>query len=444
MIRDLFPSYIDGLTSEVTNGLVEEHLQECENCRAVLASMRGAENAPENRVPKNPEEQKELDFLKKNRRKNRRIVLFSILGAIAAALLLLMVRTFVIGNKNDTSWTPMNLEVQGKELAFRAVPTDSGSAIAGLSYSEDKGIVSVKARSVLVSPFFRGTRQGTYTAAEEIREVRIGDRIVWSEGASVSPQAAALFVTRHDYIGDMSANNKTANALNIGSYLGAFTNELETAEEPYGWKLLLGEDIPTERIRQCEQDMRAFASVLLGLIGNLDHVTYEYTAEGKETTLTVTAEEASALFGEDIKICGTSIHKLDNLIEKTGLSLYAAPEVVGEEQESSVQLVNLTDTTFSEIGITYYKDGEMSSSGGMIHADGTAIQVGEIIDCGIEAMSFGGIQDDSAVLELEISLKTVGGETVTVPDKIRVLTGAGIVQRFYIRGSEEDGYRIGQ
>ena len=445
MIRDLFPSYIDGLTSEVTNGLMEEHLQECESCRAVLASMRGAENAPENRVQQNPEEQKELDFLKKNRRKNRRIVLFSILGAIAAALLLLMVRVFMIGNKNDTSWAAMNLEVRGKELSFSAVPVDSASAIAALSYSENQGVVTVKARSVLVSPLFRGSRQGAYTAEEEIREVRIGDRIVWSEGASVSRQASALFATRHDYIGDMPANNRTATALNIGSYLGPFTNELETAEEPYGWKLLLEEDIPAERIQQCERDMRAFASVCLGLIGNLDHVTYEYRAEGKETTLTVTAEEASALFGEDIKTCGISIHKLDRLMEMTGLSLYPAPEAAeSEEQENSVRIVNLTEKPLSEIGFAYYKDGELCSSGSMIHADETSIQVGEIIDCGVEEMNFGGIPDDSAVLEVEISLTTEDGQTVKVPDRIRVLTGAGIVQQFFLRGNEQDGYWIDQ
>ena len=71
-------------------------------------------------------------------------------------------------------------------------------------------------------------------------------------------------------------NIRTANALSLGSFLGAFTNELETAEEPYGWKIILSEEIPAEKISQKEQDMDAFGRVIVGLIGNLDHVTFIY------------------------------------------------------------------------------------------------------------------------------------------------------------------------
>ena len=40
LIRDLFPSYIDGLTSKVTNELVEEQVSECRSCREVLEDMK--------------------------------------------------------------------------------------------------------------------------------------------------------------------------------------------------------------------------------------------------------------------------------------------------------------------------------------------------------------------------------------------------------------------
>ena len=48
IIRDLLPVYIDGLASEETAKLVEEHLAQCEQCRTILAQMR----AP---VPEYPE-----------------------------------------------------------------------------------------------------------------------------------------------------------------------------------------------------------------------------------------------------------------------------------------------------------------------------------------------------------------------------------------------------
>ena len=40
LVRDLFPSYIDDLTSDVTNILLEEHVKECEKCREILGMMQ--------------------------------------------------------------------------------------------------------------------------------------------------------------------------------------------------------------------------------------------------------------------------------------------------------------------------------------------------------------------------------------------------------------------
>ena len=62
VVQDLLPSYIDGLTSDVTNKTIEDHLAGCEDCRGVLAAMKG--EVPETRVS-GPEDKAELDFLKK-------------------------------------------------------------------------------------------------------------------------------------------------------------------------------------------------------------------------------------------------------------------------------------------------------------------------------------------------------------------------------------------
>ena len=36
IIKDLLPSYIDGLTSDVSNHMIEEHLEKCAECREYL------------------------------------------------------------------------------------------------------------------------------------------------------------------------------------------------------------------------------------------------------------------------------------------------------------------------------------------------------------------------------------------------------------------------
>ena len=43
IIQDLLPSYIDGLTSEVSNQEIEVHLKECTECRRYLEEMKSAD-----------------------------------------------------------------------------------------------------------------------------------------------------------------------------------------------------------------------------------------------------------------------------------------------------------------------------------------------------------------------------------------------------------------
>ena len=46
MIQDLLPSYIDELTSDVTNREVKAHVSECEQCKKVLDEMRAPDLEP--------------------------------------------------------------------------------------------------------------------------------------------------------------------------------------------------------------------------------------------------------------------------------------------------------------------------------------------------------------------------------------------------------------
>ena len=40
IVRDLLPSYVDGLTNDVSNQAVEQHIKICENCRKLYREMR--------------------------------------------------------------------------------------------------------------------------------------------------------------------------------------------------------------------------------------------------------------------------------------------------------------------------------------------------------------------------------------------------------------------
>ena len=44
VVRDLLPSYIDGLTSEETSALIEAHLGECEACREAHRAIHSSQD----------------------------------------------------------------------------------------------------------------------------------------------------------------------------------------------------------------------------------------------------------------------------------------------------------------------------------------------------------------------------------------------------------------
>lgn len=46
VVQDLLPSYVDHLTSDVTNTAIETHIRECADCRRILSDMQTPEPVP--------------------------------------------------------------------------------------------------------------------------------------------------------------------------------------------------------------------------------------------------------------------------------------------------------------------------------------------------------------------------------------------------------------
>lgn len=315
VVRDLLPSYVDGLTSETTNRLVGEHVDSCASCRAALDAMR----APEERA-EDESADREIDYLKKNRRRNRAMVLWSLTGALLLAFTVLFLRLFVIGEElSYGSVVPRNIVVDGNHLTAQLDCLDSARVIKAVYYEEKDGVVTLRARGVLVSFLFGPGARADYTASAPIRQVRMPERIYWADGEAIGKLASDVYLTRHDYVGDMSANGATANAIGISDHFGPYENELQTSKQPYGWTLRLKSDIPEDKRAYLEGEMRASAYVLLAVVGNLDEVCFAYTVDGAAEELTVTADDAAAFFGQEVKTCYESPRLLDDLIRKTEL-----------------------------------------------------------------------------------------------------------------------------
>ena len=109
VVKDLFPSYIDELTGEVTNQLIEEHTKECENCRQTLASMK----EPEPESTEQPQK-KEIDYLKKTRKKNRKNIMIAVIVVLALVLGGFGVKHFFVGTTMQYEYLECQVKVDGK------------------------------------------------------------------------------------------------------------------------------------------------------------------------------------------------------------------------------------------------------------------------------------------------------------------------------------------
>lgn len=87
IVQDLLPNYIEKLTNEETNKFVEEHLNECTDCKEILENMKKDVDL---NAPKRNE--KEVKYIKKFNRKFK--ILRNILLVVLAFVLIFVGNTF--------------------------------------------------------------------------------------------------------------------------------------------------------------------------------------------------------------------------------------------------------------------------------------------------------------------------------------------------------------
>ena len=87
IVRDLLFSYCDGVLSQTSKELVEEHLKNCENCRNILEEIKQDD--------KSQKQKKEIDFLKNIKKKlNKKNIIISITLIFLACIVIFNILTF--------------------------------------------------------------------------------------------------------------------------------------------------------------------------------------------------------------------------------------------------------------------------------------------------------------------------------------------------------------
>lgn len=305
IIRDLLPLYIEGLTSEESNKFIEEHVKECKDCSKLLEEMKEDTIADSKHDSTNVEKNDVItfNFLKKSQKIIKAGMICSIIGVLALVTCIFLARVYfdsrtVTGSMieiNELSVADGNVIVEGKLL-------DESLGVKTIDYhmDDEDGVLKIDVKSSLKTPFNKSNFSVNYCDTK-VKTIVVCDRVIWDCGVEIPNEVATVYGAKHPYIGDMSKNIKSSNALGISANLGTFKNELQTSNEPYGWTIILEEDISGRNEEHLNEWMEYYGAMLIATIDNLDFVCFEYQMNGQDKNFSISEKEADAIYGSSVK-----------------------------------------------------------------------------------------------------------------------------------------------
>lgn len=280
IVRDLLPSYVEGLTEAETTAAVKNHLEHCESCRKRHEAMASGETISE-------ADTKEVDYLKLVRKKNRTKVFLSVL--LAAILILggVGVKLFMIGSpaNSNTVISQVVVSETGNNLSVQFTNLDSALTLVRLKQEKSNGTVSITARKVLVSPFHPPKQARMEINTTDLSKIEAFGKVIWQDGLAIDFHTSRLLEHTVPYVGNASALGQLISNMDLDS---PHTLELHTAQEPYG--VTIHFTAPIEENRRFLVEGNAY--VLLALVGNLSEVYWD-DPSGASGSLTLQEADAA-------------------------------------------------------------------------------------------------------------------------------------------------------
>lgn len=436
IVRDLLPSYVDGLTSETTNEAVNEHLKECTECTEALKRMKEPEKP-------DSEPKAEVNYLKKIRRRSLQkgfiVCAIIVILALAAASF----KILYIGEEAYTEDFYSDLSVTDNTVKISGDFGISGNGTARVAFSEKNGVVDITVYSAPKCFINSMTFDSEYKTKSDIKEVRVNGLIRWENNTLIGETAAELYSLKNPYVGDIVADTKIAGALGVPNHFGGYSSQLHTAQEPYGWSLIFDDEFTPYRENEIHSVMLRNSCVLMALIENLDYVTWEYRAEGEQKEYTVTAQEASNFAGRDIKSFSSSATEVQNLLDKLNMNKYGKMTLFTEEV-FFMEFENNSDTNIKNATIDYYLDGELVGTQGTQNADNSDISKGDFFEFRFVPDDFPLTTQNYEMAKFSFDLRFTdeyGKEHIVCENK-KFPVQYGLSYRFSLTGDSEAGFTL--
>lgn len=325
VVRDLLPGYVEGLTGAETNAAVERHLTGCPDCTALREELAAPVDAPP------ADADREVDYLKGLRRRSRRRVAAAVAGTLLTLVLAAGVWALFIGvpaDREHMSWS-MGYDEEANTLELAVYTNWQNRAYRGWQAQRRGSELHLTARQVYTL-WPDDTRMRDTYPLDGVDTVYLAGEVLWQDGVSIHSGTLTAYDARTPYMGDISALNRVANALYL-SYIGPFTSELQSAEEPYRWTIVFEQEQLPEALPLLDERMERKAVAILALVENLGEVAWRCTTvDGQVAEQVVDTEQADWLLQqytrEDegaqplpvVKECGRRVSRFQRLCDVTG------------------------------------------------------------------------------------------------------------------------------
>lgn len=253
IVRELLPNYIDDCMEDEAKILVEEHLKECENCKALYEDMK--------KPLKEKQADKELDYLKKVKKQNSIKIILAILATVCILMTGIFVKIWFIGNYT-TDVKDQIIKVTDTEVEVGINDTNRNSVIIGYTLDDRwKTYQDILYQDVVPSFFHSYSVSSIKIPLKDIEQyLKVGDKVVTKEGKIYDAMAALLIENRIPYVGDASSVYELLQLADID----VETISLKTDEEPYAINLIYQK--PLSRLKK--EEIKNNAKGVLASIDN--------------------------------------------------------------------------------------------------------------------------------------------------------------------------------
>lgn len=303
IIRDLLPGYVEGLTSNETNEAVKKHLSECSECSKIISDMADGEDFGKN------EDIREIDYLKKVKRKSRKIILI-----IFGGLILLGIITFCcygIFGISTRGYTAENIHLTDAVLEADIFLNYNNYGITDVKTNETDGVVTIDVHS---APSVFRKKSSYYlrlpVSKKTTRVQTSNGQVLWENGREIPKKIDEIYNKKVKYVGAAPEVIHLLRAIDMYSVLKCrdYSIHLLTDSEPYGLEIYninsyddmfysFSDEGYVKKLEWCSY-------LILSCIENIDYVRFEYVSpSGKNKVYQLTVDEANEfLAASDISI----------------------------------------------------------------------------------------------------------------------------------------------